>query len=165
MVGPVASAYEHTGPLAARLTDAAARELPTAERVAPWAASYTASPVGEPPLFISEVWTDSASLKPGVFPPVRLRVGSTRQLGPVTIEILDHHRVPVASRTRVVGPEATTFTYPPQKVSPGNELPDIEGVHIKVGAFERVVTVGVTAMGPDPISVGLGGMKPPADAP
>jgi len=166
MVGPVAAAYEHTGPLADRLTDEKALALGPSERFAPWSASYTAAPTVTPPLSIVQDWSDPAPVGDTTTPPpVTLLVTSTRSLGPVTIEILDHHRVALASRTLPVGVRPTKFRFAARKVRRGEEPPTVEGVHIKVGPIERVVTIGVSAMGPLPITAYLGGMKEPPEAP
>lgn len=81
LVGPVAQAYQHVGPLARRLTDQGAGALSAQDRAAPWAASYTPPPPPEP---------TGLSVFYDLQGPVQ--VTSARALGPITIELLDHHR-------------------------------------------------------------------------
>jgi hypothetical protein len=115
VVGPVARAYEVRGEVAHRLDDAAGAALPDADRRAPWAASYTAPTAPPPKLFLE--WTHYD-------PPITI---STKDLlGPVTIELYDHHRVALKSLTKTVKPGKTTFTL---------RADEAEGVHIRVGSY------------------------------
>lgn len=91
MVGPVARAYEHKGPLARRLDDEAASKL---ERVSePWAASYTAPAPREPEI---TVFLD------GEASPPRAEIEAAAPVRAVTVELLDHHRRVIQSITRAV---------------------------------------------------------------
>lgn len=84
-VGPVARAYEVRGPLGKRYTNESAARLPHVDE--PWAASYTlAAPTG---LQTVSVKYDSDR---GVV------ITLDADLGAATVKILDHHRVPLASR-------------------------------------------------------------------
>ena len=153
MVGPVARAYEYTGPLAARLTDETAAAA-TGKRE-PWAVSYTAPHASEPPLAVTQA---SGGGQPGGdTTPLTLAVRSSRSLGAVTVELLDHHRVAYESLTLPVGKGVTKFRF---KRAPPASAGTVytEGVHVKIGAFDYVQTVGVAAMGPDIIRFQLGGM-------
>jgi len=138
MVGPVARAYVYTGPLAARLTDERARALTDAR--SPWAASYTVAAPAAPPFAVSEV--DGA-----------LVLRSTRALGPVTIELLDHHRRPFAKATRSVGTRAVKV--------PFRKLGASEAVHVTIGAYDTVYVPAMSAMGRDSFAFTLGGMPAP----
>ena len=95
MIGPVASAYEHQGaPGAPRLTDDAALQLAAKDRLDPWAARYTVAAPPAPSFEAELTWDDSGN-----------HVMSLHALQPIpslTIQLLDHHRVPVAQITRPV---------------------------------------------------------------
>lgn len=153
VVGPVARAFETTSPLDGRLTDADASDPKrAASRTDPWAASYTAAATPEPPLAIAEAWDGkNAELW-------SLRVASSKKLGAVTIELLDHHRLPFAKTTATVGAGVTRFRFSP--IAPSEARGgQIEAVHVTVGAFDKVIPLGMSAMGRGSIAVQLGGMK------
>jgi hypothetical protein len=153
MVGPVARAYEYTGPLAARLTDASARALVDPRE--PWAQSYTAPAPSEPKVAVSQAagsWQSDE--KPT---PLILEVRAEKSLGPVTVSLLDHHRVPYDSVTLPVGKGRTRFRF--KRVPPGEGTLYTEGVHLRIGGFNYVQTIGVAAMGPQLINFQLGGMS------
>jgi hypothetical protein len=154
VVGPVARAFETTSPLDGRLTDADARDPKRAtSRTDPWAASYTAAAPPAPPLAIAEAWEGKNADR------WSLRVASTRKLGPVTIELLDHHRVPFAKTTATVGAGETRFRFSPNAPSEARGG-QIEAVHVTIGSFDEVLPLGMSAMGRGSIDVQLGGMKP-----
>jgi hypothetical protein len=94
LVGPVAAAYEHLGPLAKRLDDASAQDLPSSARSAPWAATYEVPAPPEPSFFAWPEWSDTAQV---------IAVTAKRWLGAMTIELLDHHRMPIARRAVSIG--------------------------------------------------------------
>jgi hypothetical protein len=93
MIGPVARAYE-TWRTGRRLDDAAAADLPASERAAPWAASYTVAAPARPAFDIS-IDRDGGS-------PLVLMIKARRALGTMTVELLDHHRVPTRKLTRTI---------------------------------------------------------------
>lgn len=138
VVGPVARAFETVGPTSKRFTDA---DVWTVTKSEPWAASYVAPAVAEPPLLLDGS-TNVFTLR------------SNKALGPVTLTVLDHHRRPKGSLTKTVGTKEVTFTFP----GTGEGL---EGVAVKVGTFQRVLTATMGAMGPGSISAAFGGMTPP----
>jgi hypothetical protein len=158
VVGPVAHAYEHHAALGARLTDAEASKLTTLTE--PWAESYAVPAPPEPPLWVE------AHLASGDKPfderaqrrssPVEVRVRSLRRLGPVTIELRDHHRRITASLTRDAGPKEITFAFPshPQSVEAGTHATEMIG--IRMGDFHAWMDI-LTGGG----SLGLGGMAAP----
>ena len=161
-VGPVARGYVTTGPMSNRLTDESARAV--TDKRDPWAASYTAPPSPEPPLSVRELPYVSASPTGDDYSnhPVSLLVKSTKALGPVTLEMLDHHRAPVAKMTLAVGTRGTKFTFPKRPTNAAG----YEAVHVKVGTFDYVYTPFLGAMGPDDCTFVLGGMTPdPAPTP
>lgn len=135
-VGPVARAYEHVGPLSPRLTDADADQLPESGRSDPWAAAYTAPAPAEPPLTLVATVAGAADDKHTQ--EVTLEVFSTRPLGPVTIELLDHHRLPLGKVTRPVGPAKTRFFFPSRPVPKGSEYFGYEGVHVHVNENGKI---------------------------
>ncbi|NOU28289.1 MAG: DUF3160 domain-containing protein [Polyangiaceae bacterium] len=156
MVGPVARGFEHHGPLAQRLDDGAGRKLTQLEE--PWSKSYTVEPAPEPPLllrgsfdFLDEVSTHRSS-------PGQITLRSTRNLGPVTVELLDHHRKVTASLQKDVGPKTVVFSFAsrPAKVEQGTHA--TEGIRVRVGEYTYEQSIffarGVT-------STALGGMPKP----
>ena len=106
MIGPVARAYEHqAAPRAARLTDDTALKLADKDRLDPWLARFTVA-AAPAPSFEAEVDWDSAGNK----------VMSIKALQPIpslTIQLLDHHRVPVGQVTRAVPKGTSKIVLPP----------------------------------------------------
>jgi hypothetical protein len=149
-VGPVARAYEHHGPLAHRLTDEEARALPAVSE--PWAASYTTHAPGAPPLAV-----DAASAGPphpdGA---VLVQLHSTRPLGRVSLDLLNHHYSVVRTLTRVVGPRTTTIVIPPQP--PDNHTTAVEALRVRVGSYRGELSYPNGALY-------SGGMHPPPPPP
>jgi Protein of unknown function (DUF3160) len=115
VVGPVARTYEYRGEVAHRLDDAAGAELPDAARLEPWAASYTAPP-GAPAPKLKLTWDLDSPLK----------IEAKDAIGPVTVEVYDHHRVTLRSMTKIIKPGTTTFAL---------SAKNAEGVHLRVGAY------------------------------
>ncbi|MCX5746004.1 MAG: DUF3160 domain-containing protein [Proteobacteria bacterium] len=125
-VGPVARGYEIQGPQAKRLSDDDAKQLADADRFAPWATSYTAAaPTVAAPAF-------SISWAPGD----AIQLEAKAAIGPVTIEILDHHRKPIAKATRTIGAGKTTW-----KIKHAKDV--AEGLHLIVGKWHAWEEVGV----------------------
>jgi hypothetical protein len=122
MVGPVARAYEHVGPLAKRENDASARKLDKLGE--PWAASYLLPAPPEPEVTMWFDGDDDTAKAPVA------RVNAGRALGKVTVEVLDHHRRPLQSLTRDVGKGETRFVFRPAKTGK-----PIEAVHLAVGGM------------------------------
>ncbi len=138
MVGPVTRAFEHHGPLANRLNDEAGRALPPQDLSAPWSHSFAVVGPAEPRLQLTFSPADEPYDEPGrpKAPPTP-RVEEVRLKGvnppvPVTVELLDHHRVPFASLTQPVGAGETVFrfSFPASARGPGVEM-----VHVQVGAW------------------------------
>jgi hypothetical protein len=115
-VGPIARAYETHTPLETRLTDEAARTLTAVDD--PWAASYTvANPAARPTLALRyDAETGSVIVRASA-------------LGPATIKLLDHHRVPLATRTQPLEAGETVFAFPKQLHA------QVGAVYIAIGAF------------------------------
>jgi hypothetical protein len=134
MVGPVARAYQHTGPLDHRLDDAASA---TIEGSAPWAKSYTAEPPTAPDLSLEFVRPPPPSSPNGPMGPRRpattlapntLHVDSATALGEITVDLLDHHFATMRSIKVTVAKGITDATMP--------ALPrPIESIQIHVGRF------------------------------
>lgn len=114
-VGPVARAYETHTPLGTRLTDEDAGKLTAVSE--PWAASYTVASAATPPVLAVRYDRDSSS--------VILRADAA--LGPATFKILDHHRVPIATKKLNV-PEGETSVVFSTKAKVG-------AVYVQIGAF------------------------------
>jgi hypothetical protein len=127
MVGPVARGYERTEPLAKRLDDNAARALAIPEPA--WERSYTAPAVPAPPIAIHYQEKGRTLL---------VTAQSERHLGPVLIELLDHHGAPFAKKTLDVGSTATEvrFELPAARGFTGGS--PVEGIHLQVGDFHHV---------------------------
>jgi len=174
VVGPVAQSFSHVGPLDKRLTDADVRsDLGTA----PWAKSYRIEETAPPPLLVvqRDLGDNDTPMSHATFD-----VKSTRTLGPVTIDALDHHRRPFASQTLTVGTKVTTFRIPtaPPKKKKAKAEEDDPNEWTKALAAIRIRTGGVVLErdlphqplmegGPVPLEAAFGGMtrvapKPPA---
>lgn len=133
-IGPVARAFAHVGPLSKRLGDQEGAQLKDAERSEPWAKAYSVAAPAEPPLtFIAKAATKAHARRTQE---VTLEVFSTRALGPVTIELLDHHRRPLFQVTHPVGTAKTRFYFPALPIKKGSEDIGYEGVHVRVGEFD-----------------------------
>ncbi len=128
MVGPVAAAYGHVGSTAQRLDDDAARELSPSALERPWAASYEVAAPGVPPLAASYETGDGDAARG---PSLTLR--SARALGPVTVELLDHHRGSIRSVVVRVGVRPTRVAL--------RGLRACEAVRLRVGAWDEVVAL------------------------
>jgi Protein of unknown function (DUF3160) len=144
MVGPIAHGYEHVGGLDARLTDSEAHDV--TDLVEPWAASYTVPAPAEPPLRVVEVvptrkgppsapefFSSAPSRRKGA---ITLRAESSQNLGPVTLDLLDHHRRSIASVTHPVAAGPVSFVFPEASIR-GGPL-EVAGVRARVGASSFV---------------------------
>ncbi|MFO0748209.1 MAG: DUF3160 domain-containing protein [Myxococcota bacterium] len=158
MVGPVARAYEHLGPLERRLDDDAAKALPEAARQDPWAASYTTPLVPEPSLSLSfdTGWSPDGQTAPAHRDVIRIEAKDA--LGKVTVTLLDHHRQPLRSLTKTVGPGLTRFEFP-SRGSEG-EL-SFEGIELRVGKYQTWTEVSAVC---GCASLGLGSYAVAPDA-
>ncbi|MEP7119361.1 MAG: DUF3160 domain-containing protein [Byssovorax sp.] len=157
VAGPVAHGYEHHGPLTARLTDLEAHTIGALTE--PWSASYAVAAPVEPPFVVTY---ESKSDKPvdeakdGRSFAIDVRIRSTRALGPVTVDLLDHNRKKVASLTRSVGVAEATFPFPSrhQRIADGTR--GAEMMRVKVGEYQAWVD-----MLSDPNPRAFGGMALP----
>jgi hypothetical protein len=120
MIGPVARAYEYLG-TGRRLDNDAAAALPAAARHAPWAARYTVAAPARPP-FEADVDQDARGRD-------LLVITARRALGAMTIELLDHHRVPIRRLTRTIGAGTTRI---PFDFASDDNLPV---VHFQIGLW------------------------------
>ncbi|HEU0031485.1 MAG TPA: DUF3160 domain-containing protein [Kofleriaceae bacterium] len=135
MVGPVANAFQHRGPLSTRLTD---DDVDKVTGDAPWAKSYTRAAPADPAIGIAFLrpsppkrvgGRDVRQLK---LAPNTVRLELPRAVGEVTIELLDHHFVPMATH-RVVGAKGRT-----EFAAPATPRP-IESIRIRVGSWQQRV--------------------------
>lgn len=174
VVGPIAQSFSHVGPLAKRLTDA---DVSHRIGTAPWAKSYRIEEPAEPPLVVVQRDLGDGD-KPASHATFDLK--STRALGQVTIEALDHHRRTYASQTLTVGTKTTTFRIPvapPKKKKKKADDEDrvdwteaLEAIRIRAGGavLERDLPhQPLMEGGPVPLVANFGGMarlapKPPA---
>jgi hypothetical protein len=147
MVGPVARAYQHTGPLDHRLDDAASANV---AGTAPWAASYTAAAPAEPAVTLElsvprpvrkgdEEFPRQKQPKTGLAVNV-LRIESAKDLGDVTVDLLDHHFIPQRSITVHVAKGATDTTLP-------TLAKPIESIQLHVGTFVGRMDLGLNGQG------------------
>lgn len=131
-VGPVARAFEHHRPFAPdkpRLTDETAQNLTDAERSAPWAASYT----------VPAPTTDAAfsiRYSPDEAPGITVEAPKDAKSVTVRFTLLDHHRAPLASLTRVIPAGTTLFQFPPKSPS-GQPLTgdSVGGLSVQIGEY------------------------------
>jgi hypothetical protein len=129
VVGPVADAFEAHEALP-RLDDS---KVGKAHAEAPWAQSYLAASVPEPPLALEA----KVKQKDGFRDTISVRAWSTRALGKVTIEVLDHHRHAVQSVTLDVGKAPVVFTFPGKALPKDVYGETLEGLHVKVGDWQH----------------------------
>ncbi|MCW5809059.1 MAG: DUF3160 domain-containing protein, partial [Deltaproteobacteria bacterium] len=138
MVGPVARAFEHTGPLDRRLSD---DDAPAVAGRAPWAASYTVAAPPAPslsvrfhrPIEAKYLRWRAAGAGDGGAPTPKgdsiVHLHSDRDLGTVQIDFLDHHFVQMATASARVGGGATVDVAAP--ATPRR----IEALRVRHGAF------------------------------
>jgi hypothetical protein len=113
-VGPIARAYEVRGPIATRYTDETARDLTRVDE--PWAASYTlAAPAAAPSLRVT--YNDGKGVE----------IDAAAALGPATVKILDHHRVPLGTRTVTLKKGQTLVPLRSRK--------GVSAIYIEIGTF------------------------------
>jgi len=114
-VGPVARGYETHTPLGTRLNDADAAKLTTVDD--PWAARYTiANPATAPALALRyDPETGDVIVK------------ADHALGPATVKLLDHHRVPLQAKKQAVNEGDTVFAF--------HKKSKVGAVYIQIGAF------------------------------
>lgn len=133
MVGPVATAYEVFGPLAQRLSDETADSLPHQH---PWAASYTIDSAGVAPdgleVSIPHEYDDDGKLKRAAETAVAIK--ADKDFGKATITLVDHHRVPLATRT-------VTLKQGESSVSFKVKSAEVDGIYVAIGSW-RDWTVG-----------------------
>ncbi|HEX3480769.1 MAG TPA: DUF3160 domain-containing protein [Kofleriaceae bacterium] len=114
-VGPVARAYEAHTPLAARLTDETAGELAKVDE--PWAASYTIADSGTAPALALRYDRETGDVT----------VKADHAIGPATIKLLDHHRLPLATLRQPIQDGETVFAFHRKK--------QVGAVYVVIGAF------------------------------
>jgi hypothetical protein len=127
-VGPVARAYEAHGPLDKRLTDQTAN---TAKKEQPWAKSYVAPAPLVPELALAGHVCEPDEVDKGSAPRGVFTVRARRAIGPVRVELLDHHYAALASLTRPVGAGSTRFVLRPR----GGDFSKVQGVALHAGGF------------------------------
>lgn len=157
VVGPVTESFGFTGGQGQRLTDAEALKLQDSERDERWSASYTVDAPKTPPLRLKTVVTPAKGKRPFV----TVTALSTKDLGDVTIELLDHHRHALLGVTHAVGTKPVAFVFTPR----ASQDTDYEGLAISVGDFRYVaaslpdVTEGTMEWVVNTGTIRLGGMK------
>jgi Protein of unknown function (DUF3160) len=126
VVGPVAAGYGHHAGVDHRLDDDASRNLTESQRERPWAASYESAAARPPPLTITY---DPGEAETRARPTLTLR--STRALGAVQVELLDHHRQHVSSRSVRVGVAPSRLVF---------DRDAVQAFRVRVGAWDAIVT-------------------------
>ncbi len=96
-IGPVTRAYEHQQPSGRRLTDDAALQLPAEARVDPWAARFTVAAPPAPAFQATSDWDHAGGESFRV-----MDIDARQPIPSLTIQLLDHHRVPIAQVTRAI---------------------------------------------------------------
>lgn len=140
MVGPVVVGYEHHGPLARRLDDEAAAQLPAAERAASWRRSYAVPPGSTPRLAIDEYDQNEGGFA------ARYTIAAGATPGTLTMEFLSSHRRVVARGSARVGP-ATTLAVRWVGAAPENSDVEICAVRLRHGAWSRLVRSEMVPLG------------------
>ena len=135
MVGPVAKGYETTSPIDARLDDGhAVKHTP---KNAAWRASFAAPVIPEPPLRLSWRFFSCGGSDGGDPTEVRVVAESDRDLGPVSIRLLDHHADPIAPPlTLDVGARRTVYVFEVPAAAAHSGF-FYEAMHIEVGDLAR----------------------------
>lgn len=133
-VGPVTRSFQAKGPIAPRWSDDDADAI---KGSSPWSASYTSNAVAEPAFVLK---TAHGELDEGI----TIEATTTSALGPVTIALLDHHRVPVVTLTKDVNgsptkPTKVRFEFQNYGIA-DKEMAKlgIEGIHVARGDFHYV---------------------------
>lgn len=139
MVGPVAHAYDHQDNRVPRLDDKAAALLSTADRHAPWMANYSVAAPPESSFQASYEWSEGS---------FTVRIEAKQALGQMTIEVLDHHRLPIGSATRQIGKGKTLVKIPYKTVQ------NIEMLAFKTARFTGWAELKCTENGCSPIVFG-----------
>ena len=104
VVGPIAHAWETSAPTSKGRLEIDETDPTTRPAMhEPWAASYTVEATKPPKLVIREAWRDGAN---------GFEIVAATAVGPVTLKLLDHHRVPFASQTRTIGAGRTKLWFP-----------------------------------------------------
>lgn len=123
-VGPVTRAFQAKGPMAPRWSD---DDVDRITRDEPWAASYLARTPKLPSLTVTTKGSEGDELT--------FEVASAEAAGPVTLALLDHHNVEVASVTHEVRgapgrPAKVTFTFTDPRPSAEVAKFGLEGLRI-----------------------------------
>jgi hypothetical protein len=116
--GPVARAYEYHGPLATRLTDETAAQLTSVDDA--WARSYTVAAPAPPVALAAEL--DGTAIT----------ITSDRDRGIGTFKILDHHRVPIATKRQAIKTGKTVVSFRAKRAA-------IDAIYIDVGGFRDFI--------------------------
>ena len=153
MVGPVAQPFIYAGPLARRLGDKDVPALKGAE--APWSKGYSVSAPAAPPLVVKQTgqgmsyWDEATKKGPGV----TLIARSSKAIGKVTLELLDHHRIPFAKKTLEVSDKPVRFVFPAKHWS---DTPvELSSIGVRVGDFQYLFEIDMLE---GTIDFALGGM-------
>jgi hypothetical protein len=127
VTGPIARAYETAWPTSSGRLNRWELDDKAVPRREPWATSYTVIDGAKPPpIDIEEEWDPAATEDK----PRKVWFAATGDATnvDVTIEILDHHRVPIAKQTKTVGTGKTIFKFTAT-------VDKVEMVHLQIGSY------------------------------
>ncbi|MCE9598565.1 MAG: DUF3160 domain-containing protein [Spirochaetia bacterium] len=116
VIGPIARGYETQSSTEHRLND---EEATNAIKSDPWAKSYTIAAPGEPALRVRFQAMDTPLLEV-----------ESPDLKQVTVQILDHHRKPIETRTLTLLKGKASFTMPAKKAEKAR------AIHIEAGEYD-----------------------------
>ena len=114
-IGPVARGFETHTPLGTRLTDESAAKLTAVDD--PWAASYTIADPGTRPALELRYDTETGDVT----------LKADHALGPATVKLLDHHRVPLTTKQQAIKQGDNVFAF--------HKKSKVGAVYIQIGAF------------------------------
>jgi hypothetical protein len=128
MVGPVATAFQAHGKMAPRYADSQVDQAPH-ER--PWAASYTAAAPAEPSLSIFGHICATDEMDGGAATAGVVTLTAQEEIGPVTVELLDHNYGRLSAATQRVGRGKTVYKLMPS----GKKRELVKGIGLRAGGF------------------------------
>jgi hypothetical protein len=137
MVGPVAKGFETDTPIATRLNDERAHELPESAKKAPWRASHAVAAEPEPKIgLVGRVAACRAEDRGPI--EWRVAVRAPRAVGPVKITFLDHHGDPLAEPATVdAGPAWKTIALPLAASFSALGADGVQALHVRVEDLAR----------------------------
>jgi hypothetical protein len=122
VVGPVAQAYETDAPTSqGRLSRMDLDEGTKITKREPWSAAYTIAAGPPPMLDLSENWDQTGWV---------FEINAPAAVGPITLRLLDHHRMPIATQTKTIGSGKTLIRFA------DGYRQKVEMLHLQFGAYQ-----------------------------